>query len=329
MIAGPIAITRPVSDAWRIEPLLDAGSTRTSRVRGGVLPPELARRFGSDLTVPLQRAGPTIIANFVTTLDGVVAFDTAGHSGGREVSGGFAPDRFLMGLLRATADAVLVGAGTVRSGSGHVWTPDHVDPSSADAFSAWRARLGLAAPQPTTVVVSASGDIDPGHPGLNRADVPVLIVTTGVGSGRLGRMELPGNVEVATVTGADAPIDGQGLRSVLAERGFELVLCEGGPTLFGGLIGAGLIDELFLTVAPQIAGRSVDMPRLALVEGLGYQIGSAPWASLSSVMRAGDHLFLRYALHRLELNRPRRRTARPDRVPSASHVLPRRPSAVR
>ena len=73
-------------------------------------------------------------------------------------------------------------------------------------------------------------------------------------------------------------------------------MCEGGPTLFGGLIGAGLIDELFLTIAPQIAGRAAALPRLALVEGLGYEIGATPWAELRSVMRAGSHLFLRYGL---------------------------------
>ena len=108
------------------------------RARGGALPPALARRYGSDLTIGLRSDGPTIVANFVTTLDGVVAFDTMGRTGGREVSGGFAPDRFLMGLLRATADAVLVGAGTVRSGAHHVWTPDHVHPPSTAAYATWR-----------------------------------------------------------------------------------------------------------------------------------------------------------------------------------------------
>ena len=73
-------------------------------------------------------------------------------------------------------------------------------------------------------------------------------------------------------------------------------LCEGGPALLGGLIGAEVVDELFLTIAPQIAGRSNDHPRPSLVEGLGFEIGAAPWAELVSVMRSTDHLFLRYRI---------------------------------
>ncbi len=69
------------------------------------------------------------------------------------------------------------------------------------------------------------------------------------------------------------------------------------PTLFGGLLGARLVDELFLTVAPQVAGRTADMPRLALVDGLAYPAGGAPWARLDSIRRSGSHLFLRYALN--------------------------------
>ena len=289
-----------IDDAWRIEPLLEPLREATGRPdrhsRGGVLPPQLARRYGADLTIALRRDRPTIVSNFVSTLDGVIAFDTVGQTGGREVSGGFTPDRFLMGLLRATADAVLVGAGTVRSGSGHVWTPGHVHPPSRAAFATWRRQLGLAPRQPTTVIVTASGRIDPEHPGLNAPDVPVLLVTTAAGADRLRRVALPTTVEV-TEAGENGRIDEDALLSNLAQRNLDLVVCEGGPTLFGSLIGGGLVDELFLTIAPQIAGRMPGMPRLALVEGLGYEIGATPWAELGSVMRAGNHLFLRYRLN--------------------------------
>lgn len=282
-------------EVWRIEPLLDVQRPPVQHLRGGRLPLPLARRYGSDLAIALRRDRPTIIANFVSTLDGVVAFDTLGRSGGRAVSGGFTPDRFLMGLLRATADAVLVGAGTVRSGNRHVWTPEHVHPPSAAAFAAWRRQLGLAAPAPTTVMVTASGRIDPEHPGLHDPSVPVLIVTTASGAERLERLALPRSVDVE-VAGDGGRIAEDALLAHLAGRHLELVVCEGGPTLFGGLIGAGLIDELFLTIAPQLAGRAAALPRLALVEGFAYEVGTTPWAELRSVMRADNHLFLRYEL---------------------------------
>lgn len=76
-----------------------------------------------------------MVANFVSTLDGVVAFDTDESSGGGEVSGFFDPDRFVMGLLRAMADVVLVGAGTVRSAPTHEWTARRVHPASAALYA--------------------------------------------------------------------------------------------------------------------------------------------------------------------------------------------------
>ena len=75
------------------------------------------------------------VANFVATLDGVVAFDTDESSGGGEISGFFDPDRFVMGLLRAMADVVLVGAGTVRSAPTHEWTARRVHPASAALYA--------------------------------------------------------------------------------------------------------------------------------------------------------------------------------------------------
>jgi riboflavin biosynthesis pyrimidine reductase len=282
----------PGDEPWRIEPLFDT-PVPDERFRGGRLPPDLARRYGADLVIALRADRPTIVSNFVSTIDGVVAFDTEGRTGGREVSGGSTPDRFLMGLIRATADAVLNGAGTVRSGA-HRWTPASIYPPSAAAYAAWRQELGLAA-EPTSVIVSASGLIDPGHPGLHDPGVPVVIVTTSAGGSLLRAHGLPSSVEIVGVAAGDR-VDPSALVEVLRDRGLELVVCEGGPTLLGGLIDAGLIDELFLTVAPQLAGHSAATPRLALVEGVGFAVGDAPWGRLISVMRADSHLFLRYRL---------------------------------
>jgi len=80
--------------------------------RGGNFPAELLAGYDGELVIPVHAQRPTVIANFVSTLDGVVAFDTDESSGGAEVSGFFDPDRFVMGLLRTMADAVLVGSGS-------------------------------------------------------------------------------------------------------------------------------------------------------------------------------------------------------------------------
>ncbi|MFL5650175.1 MAG: dihydrofolate reductase family protein [Chloroflexota bacterium] len=277
--------------AWRIEPLLAAPAG--GRRRGGPLPPELARRYGADLSIALRDDRPTIVSNFVSTIDGVVAFDREGRTGGREVSGHSAPDRFLMGLVRATSDAVLNGAGTVRSGA-HGWTPASLHPASAGAYAEWRQALGLT-PQPTAVIVTGSGSIDRDHPGLHDPDVPVILVTTDDGASRLARLGLPRHVDVVGA-GRGSAVDLPSLIDVFRQRDLELVVCEGGPTLLAGMLGEHLIDELFLTVAPQIAGRSDTAPRLSLVEGLGFAVGEAPWARLESVMRGENHLFLRYRL---------------------------------
>src|SRR6266487_4477323 len=77
------------------------------------LPPELEVLFGR-FKLPLHSRRPYVIGNFVTTIDGVVSLNVPGHLSGGDISGFDAHDRVLMGLLRAIADAVIVGAGTLR-----------------------------------------------------------------------------------------------------------------------------------------------------------------------------------------------------------------------
>jgi riboflavin biosynthesis pyrimidine reductase len=262
-------------------------------VRGGLLPCDLAGRFPGELSIPLATARPTIVANFVSTLDGVVALGPSEPSvGGGEISGFSDADRFMMALLRALADVVVVGAGTVRVGRRHVWTARHVQPAFADALAAWRSEMSLA-PQPTTIVVTASGNLDPAHAGLNAPDVPVIVATTRAGADRLARLPLATNVRVEPV-GDEDRVPAAALLEVIRRTGARLALCEGGPHLFGELVGARLVDELFLTVAPQLAGRDDAIKRLALVEGTSFGEGRGRWAGLASIRRAGDDVFLRY-----------------------------------
>lgn len=275
---------------FALTPLLEAGSI-AGRVRGGQLPEPLAAGYGGSLAIPLHPDRPTVVANFVSTIDGVVSYNTPEAAGGGEISGFFEPDRFAMGLLRALADVVLVGAGTVRAAPHERWTPDFIHPISADGFAALRRDFGLS-PQPTTAVVSRSGSLDLDHPGLRDPRVPVAVLTTTRGVVALRRDGIPRHVSVRDLGAAPSA---RGLLTALGD-GPRLVLCEGGPHLLGQLLESQLVDELFLTLAPQVAGRSAQTPRLGLVEDIAFDLGSAPWARLVDLRRAADHLFIRYRL---------------------------------
>ena len=86
--------------------------------------------------------------------------------------------------------------------------------------------------------------------------------------------------------------------TLLRERGHRLILSEGGPHAVAPLIAAGLVDELFLTVSPLLAGRPALEQRLSLVEGADLLSAGLPEAKLLGVRRDGGHLFLRYELGR-------------------------------
>ena len=265
--------------------------TTGDRNRGSALPDALRARFGADLPIPVGRARATVVANFVSTIDGVVSFGVPDATGGGEISGYFEPDRFLMGLLRALADVVLIGAGTLRAAPHGSWTAASIHPASAGDFSRLRAELGLSS-EPRTVVVLGSGPIDLGHPGLREQAERAVVATTDARARALQATNTPAGPEIVGV-GTDR-VDPAGLIELLEQRGAGLVLCEGGPHLIGQLLDADRLTELFLTIAPQVAGRAASTARLGLVEGTAFDLDRAPWARLIGLARVGDHLFTRY-----------------------------------
>src|SRR3712207_3405638 len=97
------------------------------------LPPALTSLYGR-LQFPAHPSQPHVIGNFVTTLDGVVSLNVPGQSGGGPISGFNAHDRMVMGLLRAVADSVIVGAGTLRAVPQHLWTAEYIYPALTDAY---------------------------------------------------------------------------------------------------------------------------------------------------------------------------------------------------
>ncbi|HEX7490761.1 MAG TPA: dihydrofolate reductase family protein [Candidatus Limnocylindrales bacterium] len=283
------------SEGLPLEPLWQAPAPPTIPVdrRGGLLPPALATRYSGEMIIDLLDGRPTMVANFVSSLDGVAALDASeGSTGGGEISGFSEADRLMMALLRALADVVVIGAGTMRVGRKHVWTAGHIQPALAAEFADWRSEMWLA-PQPTTVIVTASGNLDATHTALNIPDVPVIIATTPAGAARLAGMPLAPHVQVAAV-GADGRVPAGAILEVIRATGARLALCEGGPHLFGELLRARLIDELFLTLAPQVLGRDAALHRLGIAEGTSFPQGRGRWATLATIRRAGDDLFLRY-----------------------------------
>ena len=231
-----------------------------------------------------------IYSNFVASLDGVVTLGDK-PSAGSLISGRNQADRFLMGLLRACADAVLLGAGTLRATPGHHWTPEHIYPDAAAEFARLRKKLGRK-PHPRLVVFTATGNLATSHVAVIEG---ATLVTTEAGAKVLeGR--LPHTCDVIEL-GNSGAVDVTRAVAELRSRGYNVLLTEGGPHLTGELIQAGLLDEAFITVSPVIAGRDVE-PRLGMVAGVELLPDRALWSRMLSARRHGDFLFLRYGLGR-------------------------------
>lgn len=248
--------------------------------------------YGGRLRFP-DRPRPYIVANFVSTIDGVVSLGISDGTDSSTIGATSAADRYVMAMLRAAADAVVIGAGTLRATPGHQWVAAAIAGDRRGLFAAYREELhGSAEPAPL-VVVSARGDL-PAHVALDRPATRTVVLTTPAGAAKV-RAAHP-RVEPVELNG-DAGISASAIVeavSTVARSG--VVLTEGGPLLLGQLIAARAVHELFLTVSPRIAGREHDHPRPGLVEGWAAGPGELRRSALESVRRSGDHLFLRYRL---------------------------------
>jgi len=258
-----------------------------------VLPEDLRELYGGDLQFSAT-ARPYVVANFAATLDGVVSYKIPGKSGGAEITGRNAGDHFIMGLLRASADAVLVGSGTFGEVSpSHLWIPEYICPEAARLYQTYR---GTGREHPLNVVVSGSGRLDIMRAIFHATDVKSLIITTAEGKQRIDEACASAHCSIQTgAVGDEARIAPEKIVELLhQEFGVRLLLHEGGPALFGQFLQEHLIDELFLTLAPQIAGRSSTIDRPTLIRNAAFAPEEAPWLQLLSVKHSGDHLYLRY-----------------------------------
>lgn len=237
----------------------------------------LSSGYGGDLVLPDE----FLIANFVTTLDGVASL-------GKDVPPSAIAlknetDRLVMSILRAAADCVLIGAGTLRAEPEHLWSANSLLPEMNEEFLQLRAHAGLE-PSPRLAIVSRTGDLPPRAKAL---DMSPMILTTSKGAQRVQQLGISSSDLILL---PEAP-DPSSIIDAVRNRGYLRVLSEAGPHLFGQLIQARLVNELFLTVSPALAGSSEE--HLHLVEAGHFP--SLVEADLVSVKRSGAHLFLRYS----------------------------------
>ncbi|WP_026251963.1 pyrimidine reductase family protein [Streptomyces sp. PsTaAH-124] len=212
-------------------------------------------------------------ANMVSTLDGA-----AQHEGRSQPISG-AADMRIFGTLRALADAVVVGAGTVRQ--------EGYRPARARAeFAALRAAAGQG-PAPAVAVVTAGLELDFSLPLFTSPLVPTLVLT--------GAAAAPDRVAAAEKAGARVVIAGDGAgvdpaRAVraLAGLGHTRLLTEGGPRLLGQMVASGALDELCLTVAPMLTAG--DAQRIAG----GPSVAVPHRFVLASLLEEEGFLFSRY-----------------------------------
>ena len=253
---------------------------------------------------------PWIYSNFVQSLDGIASFK------GRRATGGdisqLPEDRWLMDLLRAHADAILLGVNTLIDETqlcgdrGPVYTIE--DP----AIRMLRKKLGRGAETGREKNIFVTGAA-----ALNLSDyrvfdpgpVETTIITTTTGARRLAEKTLHPHVRVI-VSGEGNFVDLAYAMRTLRRRdhGIERLLCEGGPTLYGYMSRAGLIDEKFITISPMEIGLFVPpeqepaaseranppRERPTTFMAPGFVKENAPWWQWLSCRRIADHQFNRY-----------------------------------
>lgn len=262
------------------------------------LPRGLGELYDGDLQygrAPAER--PFVIANFVSTLDGVVSFETKGRAGGSAISDCDIGDRFIMGLLRASVDAILVGARTFEAVSPEsLWTPEDTYPDAKALYAEYRLNVLHKPEYPLLVIVSGTGRLDLDRAIFRTPGVRTVLITTPDGEAVLskaGARRLPSVRIHALDPGCGAIAPSAILQILHVKLGVKTLLHEGGPTLFGQFLAAEAVDELFLTLSPKIAGRGAVI-RPGLVQGMEFHPEATPRFQLLTVKQRSEHLYLRY-----------------------------------
>ena len=257
---------------------------------------------------PAPPAGrPWIYTNFVQSLDGIVSL-MGKHASGAEIAQSRA-DRWLMDLLRAHADGLIMGMNTLREEQRNRGPESRGIVFQVADPSLLKLREKLGKGRQRNIFVTRALDIDLGRLKAFDGDaVDVAIVTSPAGAERLGPLTTHPHVAVIAA-GAGETLDlTAAMRKLRAEHRVNYLLCEGGPTLYGNLARADLVDEKFITISPLEIGQQVppeqerlpnearegQLLRPTVFGGPGFTRATIThWTWLSS-RKSGDHQFNRY-----------------------------------
>jgi riboflavin biosynthesis pyrimidine reductase len=220
---------------------------------------------------------PHVMINMVSTVDGRVSI--AGRSG--PIAG--AADRELFHGLRGPVDAVMAGAGTMRVERYGRITPD-------ESRRRMRRERGLRE-EPLACIVSASLALPPDLPLLAQPQAHVVVLTA---SGA-ALPDSAARIDYVRKRSGER-LDLAGALAELRDRfAVELLLCEGGPHLSSQLLTAGLVDELFLSLSPKLAGGDpAEGEALRILAG--EEFDEPIQLELLGVLEHDSHLFLRYGV---------------------------------
>lgn len=223
---------------------------------------------------------PFVYVNMAVTVDGKI---TSARREYPEFTSD--EDRRTMDRLRAEADALLLGAGTLRADNPKLWVRDA-------EMRAYRRSLGK--PGLLAVVVSASLDIDDDSSFFDARDGGGRVIATVEGAPAERVRALAERVEVWPIGRGRVDLPAL-LRRLRSERGVERLLLEGGAELNWQFARDDLLDELYVTVAPALLGGR-DAP--TLLEGQGFGMGDRRRLTLVSVERRGSELYTRWKVER-------------------------------
>ncbi len=262
---------------------------------------------------PAPEGRPWIFSNFVQSLDGIVSFKGR-HAAGSDISHS-AEDRWLMDLLRAHADAVLVGVNTLLDET-ELGPRERGPVFRIMDGELQRLRQKLGRRREMNIIVTGTANLDLSAYRIFDGElVDAVIVTTRAGAARLAEKRSHPHVKVL-VAGEEKFVDLPRVAAMLrSELGIEHLLCEGGPTLYGYLSRAGLVDEKFVTVSPIEVGqlappeqeksaadiRNPSPYRPTTFNAPGFTAESAPWWTWVSCRRVGEHQFSRYRRQRRQV----------------------------